>query len=86
MTLRTSTGQPGADAVVSFRPTGARPAPPRPTRTYEMVQEGIQFTPDVLIVPVGAQVVFPNKDKVRHHVYSFSAAKRFEFKFLGWYL
>jgi hypothetical protein len=27
---------------------------------------------------VGSPVYFPNKDDVRHHVYSFSAAKRFE--------
>ena len=29
-------------------------------------------------VPVGSSVYFPNKDNVRHHVYSFSPAKRFE--------
>jgi hypothetical protein len=29
---------------------------------------------------VGAEVAFPNRDTVRHHVYSFSPAKRFELK------
>jgi len=37
----------------------------------------------VLIVPVGSTVSFPNKDKVRHHVYSFSAPKKFELKLYG---
>ena len=40
----------------------------------------IQFHPFVLVVPTGSQVAFPNLDPVRHQVYSFSAAKRFELK------
>jgi hypothetical protein len=32
------------------------------------------------IVPVGADVSFPNFDPTKHHVYSFSPAKRFELK------
>jgi hypothetical protein len=41
------------------------------------------FDPFVLIVPVGAEVAFPNQDTVRHHVYSFSPAKTFELKLYG---
>lgn len=37
----------------------------------------------MLIVPVGATVRFPNKDKVRHHIYSFSKPARFEIKLFG---
>jgi hypothetical protein len=37
----------------------------------------------MLIVPVGADVAFPNLDKVRHHVYSFSAGNKFEIKLYG---
>jgi len=37
----------------------------------------------VLIVPVGASVSFPNLDRFRHQVYSFSATKRFELKLYG---
>ena len=48
-----------------------------------MVQQNIAFSPHVLIVPVGATVKFPNKDKVRHHVYSFSKAAKFEIKLFG---
>nr|QQZ50020.1 hypothetical protein JKL49_25860 [Phenylobacterium glaciei] len=37
----------------------------------------------MLIVPVGSNVNFPNKDNVRHHVYSFSPTKKFELKLYG---
>ena len=63
--------------------------PPGTVRTikfpwpYMVAQQNIQFAPYVLIVPVGAQVSFPNRDKVRHHVYSFSKPKRFELKLYG---
>jgi plastocyanin len=82
VSLKTIAGQPVRDAVVTFTPAGgvAAPAAEGP---YEMAQQGIQFHPFVLIVPVGADVRFPNRDKVRHHVYSFSAAKRFELKLYG---
>ncbi len=43
-----------------------------------MTQRDIQFTPFVLPVVSGTTVTFPNEDKVRHHVYSFSKVKRFE--------
>jgi hypothetical protein len=32
----------------------------------------------VSAVQVGTSVLFPNKDNIRHHVYSFSPAKKFE--------
>jgi hypothetical protein len=45
-----------------------------------MAQVARQFEPKVLIVPVGTAVQFPNRDSVRHHVYSFSLIKNFELK------
>ena len=48
-----------------------------------MRQQNIQFVPGTLIVPVGATVAFPNYDRVRHHVYSFSRAAKFELKLYG---
>jgi plastocyanin len=78
----TSAGRPVADAVVMAYPaSGARPA--RPTGAYRMAQQGMQFEPFVLIAPLGAEVSFPNFDKVRHHVYSFSPVKPFELKLYG---
>lgn len=43
-------------------------------------QKNKQFSPFVTVVPVGTSISFPNKDSVRHHVYSFSPAKTFELK------
>jgi hypothetical protein len=40
----------------------------------------MQFRPFLTIVPVGTDVSFPNLDATKHHVYSFSPAKRFELK------
>jgi hypothetical protein len=78
--LRTPSGQPVPDAVVSLYP-GGRPAPFGPARgPYQIAQRNTQFQPFVLIVPVGGQIAFPNYDSFRHHVYSFSPAKRFELK------
>ena len=83
--LHTPAGAPVRDAVVTVTPA-AGAAPPASTRLsgpFQMSQEKIQFHPFVLLVPVGATVTFPNLDKVRHHVYSFSAAKKFELKLFG---
>jgi hypothetical protein len=36
------------------------------------------FVPDLLIIPVGSTVAFPNSDSVSHQIYSFSPAHRFQ--------
>ena len=36
------------------------------------------FAPDLLVIPVGSTVEFPNSDSVSHQIYSFSPAKRFQ--------
>lgn len=41
-------------------------------------QRDKQFVPYVTAVQAGTSVIFPNKDNIRHHVYSLSPAKRFE--------
>jgi len=70
-------GKPVVDAVVSLTPLGAPPPVPRPAPAV-MDQVGKQFVPYVLPVLVGTPVSFPNRDNIRHHVYSFSPAKKFE--------
>ena len=45
-----------------------------------MDQVNMQFSPMVIAVEQGREVSFPNSDNIRHHVYSFSEAKRFETK------
>jgi hypothetical protein len=79
-----ATGRPVVDAVVTVKPAGgiARGPFSFPWGTA-MVQQDVAFVPHVLIVPVGATVRFPNKDKVRHHVYSFSKPAKFEIKLFG---
>lgn len=72
-------GQPLADAVLLLEPQGAKPAP-KPAADVEIAQKGRRFVPAVTVVPVGTKVQFPNQDTVRHHVYSFSPAKKFELK------
>jgi plastocyanin len=52
----------------------------KPMQGAEMAQANKQFDPRVLVVPLGTAVAFPNRDTVRHHVYSFSPAKTFELK------
>lgn len=68
--------QPVEDAVVTFTPRGGGSTVA--AVQGEMIQAGRQFTPFVLIVPVGSRVKFPNRDEVAHHVYSVSAPKKFD--------
>lgn len=83
--VRDAAGKPVTNAVVMVKPAGGVPAgrPMRVSWPMVMAQQNIQFSPYVLIVPLGSSVSFPNKDKVRHHVYSFSAPKTFELKLYG---
>jgi plastocyanin len=70
-------GKPVSDAVVSLTSPGAATAPSKPASAI-MDQQNKEFVPFVLPVAAGTSVAFPNRDNIRHHVYSFSAAKRFE--------
>jgi plastocyanin len=64
---------------VTLYPAGAaRPA--HAGGRYVVAQQNLQFRPFLTVVPVGADVSFPNLDPTKHHVYSFSAAKKFELK------
>jgi plastocyanin len=73
-------GKPVADAVVGVLvPPGVQPPPPPPARTHTVNQVALTFVPYMEVLRPGDQVVFHNSDRTRHHVYSFSAAKTFEF-------
>jgi plastocyanin len=41
-------------------------------------QVDLTFVPDVIVLPVGSTISFPNSDAVSHQVYSFSSARRFQ--------
>lgn len=75
-----SAGRPVNDAVVTIDPVGHSTKPARLSGAYRVEQRDMMFRPFVTVVPVGATVSFPNFDATRHHVYSFSPAKRFELK------
>lgn len=77
--VRDKHGLPVADAVVWLLPLD-RAAPPAHATQATMDQRNLSFVPQVLVVQTGTEVRFPNSDNVRHHVYSFSPAKRFELK------
>lgn len=71
-------GVPVRDAVVYAIALDGRgePAPTPPRAEIDQVQK--EFVPYVSAVRVGTRVHFPNRDQIRHHVYSFSEAKTFE--------
>src|SRR5215212_5633943 len=75
-----ASGRPVRDAVVTLYPAGAAARPARAAGRVVVAQQNLQFRPFLTIVPVGADVSFPNLDPTKHHVYSFSAPKRFELK------
>src|SRR4051812_16898625 len=78
VSVRTPDGRPVENAVVSIESAATRPGtPPAFHYPLRVSQKDFQFHPYVLLVPKGATVSFPNLDRVRHHVYSFSKPKRF---------
>ena len=77
--VQDGTGRSLADAVV-FLESAAAKSLVKSASGSEIAQVGKQFVPSVTVVPVGSLVQFPNRDTVRHHVYSFSPAKTFELK------
>jgi plastocyanin len=60
---------------------GAKPSP-KPPVTESLNQQGARFEPDLVIVPVGSTVEFPNSDPIFHNVFSLSKAQPFD---LGYY-
>ncbi len=80
--VQDTSGKPLADAVAYLESAQASRAlgVARPATPVEISQIARQFDPRVSVVPVGTMVSFPNRDSIRHHVYSFSPAKNFELK------
>ena len=74
--VRDGRGSPVTDAVVYAIPEGK--VPPPPARRAVVDQKNRMFIPHVLPIQTGTAVSFPNSDNVRHQVYSFSPAKRFQ--------
>lgn len=70
---------PYGRVAVWLEPSG--PIPVSPGKA-EMRQAGRRFEPDLLILPVGSTVDFPNLDPIFHNIFSLSRSKTFD---LGYY-
>ena len=79
VTVNDETGKPLTDAVVYLDSSAAKAAS-KALGGVEIGQQDRKFIPAVTVVPVGSSITFPNRDTVRHHVYSFSPAKTFDLK------
>lgn len=75
--MREPSGKELADAVVTLQGPIDQPAV---QLKADMDQRAQQFAPHVLAVHTGTSIKFPNSDNIRHQVYSFSPAKRFELR------
>lgn len=71
-------GKPLMDAVTFAEPTTGKAPNGKLSGILDQVNK--EFTPYVNIVQTGTAITFPNKDNIRHHVYSFSPAKVFDIK------
>jgi len=76
--VKDQNGQPIEDAVVLATPLDGQNAPLPKQPRNEMDQIDKEYVPHVKVVTADSKVYFPNKDNIRHHVYSFSPAKVFE--------
>ena len=75
VTVQDGKGAPVSDAVVYAKSNATAM---RAGKRDVIDQRNKQFIPYVTALQVGTSVLFPNKDNIRHHVYSLSPAKRFE--------
>ena len=55
---------------------------PKPPTTITIDQSNSRFDPDLVVIPVGSTVEFPNSDPIFHNVFSLSRAQPFD---LGFY-
>ena len=53
-------------------------APAQPSSRIRLLQKNKSFEPHVLVVPVGSEVEFPNRDPFFHNVFSLFEGKRFD--------
>jgi plastocyanin len=66
------------DAVITVTPMDYKNFPKQKTLKPIVDQVNKEFMPHVMVIYVNSLVSFPNNDSIRHHVYSFSPAKKFE--------
>jgi plastocyanin len=76
--VTTRSGTSAEDTVIVFDPLDA--APPASHDEASIDQINKRFVPRVSVVRTGTTITFPNSDRIRHQVYSFSPAKIFTLK------
>ena len=76
--VKDTSGESVEDAVVYAVALDADGEPLREPPPTAIDQIDKEYVPYVTAVRVGTRVSFPNRDQIRHHVYSFSEAKTFE--------
>jgi plastocyanin len=76
VTVKDGEGALVSDAVVYAKSNN--PVASREKKQAVIEQRDKEFVPYVTAIQVGTSVIFPNKDNVRHDVYSLSPAKEFE--------
>lgn len=83
VTVKDNKGLAVPDAVVSLLPLDAKPTLTPLPDPLVIAQRGQEFDPYVTAIVVGSKVSFPNRDTVRHQVYSLSKPKPFEIPLYG---
>ena len=76
--VTTRSAATAADTVIVFDPLDTNPGAGRDTAIIDQINK--KFVPRVSVVRTGTAITFPNSDRIRHQVYSFSAAKTFTLK------
>jgi hypothetical protein len=76
--IKDGKGKALEDVIITAMPLDANNIPKQKSSKPIVDQVGKEFLPHVLPVYVNSLVSFPNNDTIRHHVYSFSPAKKFE--------
>ena len=76
--VATQSGAAAADAVIVLDPLDATPPMHHEAAIIDQINK--RFAPRVSVVRTGTTITFPNSDRIRHQVYSFSPAKTFSLK------
>ena len=76
--VATRSGAAAADAVIVLDPLDATPPMHHEAAIIDQINK--RFAPRVSVVRTGTTITFPNSDRIRHQVYSFSPAKTFSLK------
>jgi plastocyanin len=78
VTVKGKSGTPSADTIIVFDPLDATPPASHDTAIVDQVNK--TFVPHVSVIRTGTAVAFPNSDRIRHQVYSFSPSHPFTLK------